>query len=324
MIRSRSRRPSRSCRRGSASARARRCSMQPSGASDGSSRLCSVTRIDGSGMRTPSSISALNEPSQSWPKWMLWCAASAGGRPLDPGDPQQARRRVLARARRPRCLDVAEQLAVGDREIGVAHHGVGLDALGALDRRPAGRRATEPSPWRRMWVDRRRVADRDAGLLDRVGEPGGHLVHAALGHEHALDRVHVGDDRVERQRLVRGEAGVHRLEAEDPLQALVVEERGDLLAELAEPAELDEREPGPPRLDQVERRVEVGVDERAPSRRGRAARASRRTDRMPRPPWRWRTRGSPRSSPRARGARTASSRRRSTARYIGSTGLIVT
>ena len=50
-------------------------------------------------------------------------------------------------------------------------------------------------------------------------------MHAALGHEHALDRVHVGDDRVQGQRLVGGQAGVHRLEAEDALQALVVEVR---------------------------------------------------------------------------------------------------
>ena len=86
-------------------------------------------------------------------------------------------------------------------------------------------------------------------------------MHAATGHEHALDGVHVGDDRVQRQRLVRREPGVHRLEAEDALQALVVEERGDLLAELAEPAELHQLESRPPRLHQVERRVEVGVDE---------------------------------------------------------------
>ncbi len=45
--------------------------VQPAGASVGSSRLCKVTRIDGSGIRTPSSMSARNEPSQSPPKWML-------------------------------------------------------------------------------------------------------------------------------------------------------------------------------------------------------------------------------------------------------------
>ena len=65
-------------------------------------------------------------------------------------------------------------------------------------------------------------------------------MHPAAGHEHALDRVHVGDHGVQGQRLVRRHAGVHRLEAEDPLQPLVVEERGDLAAEPAEPAEAHE------------------------------------------------------------------------------------
>jgi hypothetical protein len=86
-------------------------------------------------------------------------------------------------------------------------------------------------------------------------------VHPTVGHEHALDRVHVGDDGVEGERLVRGETGVHRLEAEDLLQSLVGEERRDLLVELAEAAEADELEPGLPRLDEVGDRVEVHVDE---------------------------------------------------------------
>ncbi len=87
-------------------------------------------------------------------------------------------------------------------------------------------------------------------------------MHPAFGHEHAFDGVHVGDHRVQRERFVRGEPGVHRLEAEDALQAIVVEERRHLGAELAESAELDEFEAGLPRLDQVEWRVEVRVDER--------------------------------------------------------------
>ena len=87
-------------------------------------------------------------------------------------------------------------------------------------------------------------------------------MHAALGDEHALHRIHVGDDGVDRERLVRGEPGVHRLEAEDLLESLVVEERGDLLVELAEAAHLENRQAVAPRLEEVERGVEVGVDVR--------------------------------------------------------------
>ena len=81
------------------------------------------------------------------------------------------------------------------------------------------------------------------------------------GHEDALDGVHVRDHGVQGQRLVRRDAGVHRLEAEDALQPLVVEERGHLAAEPAEPAEADQAGAGPPAAHEVERRVEVGVDE---------------------------------------------------------------
>ena len=57
---------------------------QPSGARPGSSRPCWVTRIDGSGMRVPRSISAAKAWSHSVPKWMLWCALPGGGAPFTP------------------------------------------------------------------------------------------------------------------------------------------------------------------------------------------------------------------------------------------------
>ena len=265
-----------------------------------------MTRIDGSGIRTPSWMSARNESSQSAPKWMLWWAASGGGRPRTPATHSRHDGEYRPRARRPRRLDAGEQRAVRHREVGVADDGVGRDVLAALDL-DAGDRAVGGT---RDRGDGRVVPDVDARLGDRRGEAGGHRVHAALGHEDALDRVHVGDHGVEGQRLVRGETGVHRLEAEDPLQPLVVEERGDLPAEPPESTELDQLESGPPRLQEIERRVEVGVDEGRhldPVQLGQpVAEAPERGGFLRRR----RTPGSPRSSPRGRGGRTASNRRR--------------
>ena len=58
------------------------------------------------------------------------------------------------------------------------------------------------------------------------------------------------------------EAGVHRLEAEDALQPLVVEVAGDAFGQLAEATEANEPKRGPERAGEVERGVEVAVDER--------------------------------------------------------------
>ncbi len=126
---------------------------------------------------------------------------------------------------------------------------------------------------------------------DRSRETGADHVHAADGHEDPLDRIHVGDHGIQREGFVRGETGVHRLEREDPAEPLVLEERGDLLVEPSEPAEPDQLETGAPGLHQVERRVEVGVDERRHLRsveigqpvtkapeRGRVLRAGERPD----------------------------------------------
>jgi len=87
-------------------------------------------------------------------------------------------------------------------------------------------------------------------------------VHAAFEEVDALDRVHIGNDGVQRERFVRRESGVHRLKTEDALQPVVAEETADLLVELAECAESHELQRVSPRLHQIERRVEVGVDER--------------------------------------------------------------
>jgi hypothetical protein len=154
--------------------------------------------------------------------------------------PQQAARRVLTPPRHARRVDIVEQRAIGHRQVGVAHHRIGDHELARLEL-DAGHPATGATHDAR---DRRVVAERRARLVDRRGQPCGHRVHATARDEHPLDRVHVGDDGVQRQRLVRGEAGVHRLEAEDALQPLVVEERRHLAAELAERTEPDELEAG--------------------------------------------------------------------------------
>ena len=84
-------------------------------------------------------------------------------------------------------------------------------------------------------------------------------VHAAPGEVDAGDGVHVGDDRVDRQRVLRREAGVHRLEAEQALGPRVVEVLPHLRREPAETA--DRHELGEVLGEQVDRRVDVGVDE---------------------------------------------------------------
>ena len=87
-------------------------------------------------------------------------------------------------------------------------------------------------------------------------------MHAALRGEDAAHAVHVGDHRVERERLVRRQAGVHRLEREDAPNPLVPEERADLAFELAEPAHAHEPKCRRERTDEIGDRVDVAVDER--------------------------------------------------------------
>ena len=146
-------------------------------------------------------------------------------------------------------------------------------------------------------------------------------VHPTFGDEHPLDRVHVGDDGVQRKRLVRRHAGVQRLEREHALQSLVVEERCDLATQPSEPTECGKSSGRPPPTRQIEHRVEVGVDEvrhldavelREP--------VGEPLERIRRPELR-RTGRSPHPSRRVHDARRARIRRRTVARYIGSTGL---
>ena len=87
----------------------------------------------------------------------------------------------------------------------------------------------------------------------------GHRVHPALREEHPGDGVHVGDHRVDGQRVVRAHARVHRLEGEHPLRAGVAQVLVGLGRHPAEPADRDQaRQVGG---QQVERAVDVAVDE---------------------------------------------------------------
>jgi len=96
-------------------------------------------------------------------------------------------------------------------------------------------------------------------LLRRAGERPGHRVHPALGEEDPGDGVHVGDDGVDGQGVVRGEPGVHRLEGQHPLGPGVLEVALHLGREPAEAA--DRGQPGQVRRQQVEGGVDVAVDE---------------------------------------------------------------
>ena len=58
--------------------------LHPAGARVGSDTLGLVTRMEGSGMRTPRLMTASNASSHIPPKWMLWWAAPSGIDPFTP------------------------------------------------------------------------------------------------------------------------------------------------------------------------------------------------------------------------------------------------
>ena len=189
---------------------------QPSGASDGV-----VEAVQGHQDRRVGHAASRRRsaPRTAWshslPKWMLWCARPGRRRAL-------ARRPPTARswastgrggppgARRPRRAGCGRR--PGRSALQTTASAASRSPPPAPSSAPSSTPVTAPPGPRRMRVTGASVADLDPRLLDRGGEPAGHAVHAALGDEHALDRVHVGDDGVERQRLVRGQPGVHRLE----------------------------------------------------------------------------------------------------------------
>ena len=172
--------------------------------------------------------------------------------------PDDARRRVVPVPDGEGFGEPGQQGAVRHRQIGVADDGVGLDELvagGGADAHaahPAGAALGQDDA-----LDVDAVAQLDAALLGGGGEPGGDGVHAALGEVDALDRVHVGDHAVQGERLVGRQAGVHRLEAEQLLQSVVVEVRRHPVGQASEAAETQQPQRRCDRTEQVERRIEV-------------------------------------------------------------------
>jgi hypothetical protein len=148
---------------------------------------------------------------------------------------------------------------VGDRQVGVADHGVGPHDLAAGQpdalHRPRGPLGQQDAP------DRGAVAQPGPGLGGRRRQGLRQGVHAARACDHPVHHVHVRDDRVEGQRLVGGQAGVEGLEAEDAAQPLVREPAGDGPPQAPESAhahQVEGRAQGP---DEVEGAVVVRLDE---------------------------------------------------------------
>ncbi len=145
---------------------------------------------------------------------------------------------------------------MGHRQVGVEDDDVGGEALAVRGDHGDGTATRVLDP-----LDGRRPVE-----FDPVGGRGGghrlrYRVHAADGGIDPGDRVHVRDDGVDRQRLVRRDSGVHRLEGVQPLQAWVFQVRVDLRCEPAQAAR--GHQPGQVQADEVERGVEVAVDEGA-------------------------------------------------------------
>ena len=119
------------------------------------------------------------------------------------GHPQQARRRVATAAGDSRGVDAVEQRAVGHRQVGVAHDGPGR--RGAR-RRPARHRRRRRRRRAGCGSRRRRSGSWPPASVSASASPVAMACMPPSGHEDALDRVHVGDDGVQRQRLVRRHA----------------------------------------------------------------------------------------------------------------------
>ena len=216
---------SRRARRGSAPARGRTASSSRRARATASSSECSVTRIDGSAITSPSRMIASNDVVPL-PSEVDVVVRRAGRRqPADAGDPQQARRRVAPAAGGPRRVDPAEQRAVGDGQVGVADDDVGgqplvAAELDAVDRAVA-RRAGSASPARRS-------AARRPPLVTASARPVAMACIPPTGaNTPSIESMYVMTEYRARASCGR-DAGVHRLEPEDALQPLVVEERGHL------------------------------------------------------------------------------------------------
>jgi hypothetical protein len=102
-------------------------------------------------------------------------------------------------------------------------------------------------------VHGRAVTDLGARGGGRCRERSRERVHTAFRNVHAVHHVHVRDHGIDRERLVRRESGIERLEAEDAPEALVGEASGDDTRQSAERAESHQLESRTDRADEVER-----------------------------------------------------------------------
>ena len=148
----------------------------------------------------------------------------------------------------------SEQVTVGDGQIGVEHDHIGRDPLAV-----GGVYGPGPAAGHLDSGDRGPVAERDPVLAGRRGQRDRYGMDAARREVDPGDRVQVGDHRIQRERLVRREPGVHGLEREDPLRTRIPEELPDLGVQAPEPA--GGREPQQVRGDEITRAVHVAVDE---------------------------------------------------------------
>ena len=149
----------------------------------------------------------------------------------------------------------AQQL-VGGIQLGGQHHRVARDphSVGGADGR-------DPVPGSFQRGDGRAVVQLHPGGSGRAGQRVRHRAHPAAGEVHPGHGVHVGNDRVDGQRMAGRLPRVQRLEREHPPQPLVVDEPADGRLQAAERPQPGQ--PGQVRRDQGQRRIEVGRDELA-------------------------------------------------------------
>jgi hypothetical protein len=167
------------------------------------------------------------------------------------GVPHDGTRREVPTARPARRIHPRQHGAIGHRQIGGAHDGIGTDHFAGGQAHAA--HPTTGAVGQHDPLDALAVGERHPGGLGGAGHRHRQGVHAADRDAHAVDRIHVGDDRVQRQRLLRRQPGVHRLEAEDPHQTLVAEEPPDRSVQPTERTGAQQPQRGTDRVQQVER-----------------------------------------------------------------------
>ena len=118
----------------------------------------------------------------------------------------------------------------------------------------------DPAARRLQLRDLRAVAERDARIGRRRGQRLGDRRDTADGMPDARTDVELRDHGVGGDGAERGDARIERLEAEQPAQPVVAEGALDVLGQPGEPTAPGQREQLGP--EQVQRRVEVPVDER--------------------------------------------------------------